>query len=239
MENLSRAWGEGAEFKTTVLDDILRTYPKYSDFAKRFVVNRLGSVGLTAKTQKTSSFDPHSCFEEISSSEYYSVAVTRLGLDRSEPGFIKKFIDILTENTNHSISSSEIAKEIVPPLTKDIPLLLQKLNILIFCKKYKRKLSSIALAKKIRSDTLNFIAGNDVERDSYKTAYGHYASDLFAQLCRESHKGVGVPYAGFETFIRMSSGNPRNLLIILGRAYEIAAFKEIDFINGPKLSIVP
>jgi len=228
---------EGAEFKTTILDDILRNYPQYSDFAKRFVANRLGSVGLTAETQKTSPFDPHSCFEETITSEYYSAAVTRLGFDKSEPGFVKKFIDTLTENVNQGISSPETAKEIAALLTKDIPLLLQKLNFLVFCKKYKRKSSSVALAKKIRSDSLNFIVGNGAGSVSYKTAYGHYSSDLFAQLCRESHKGVGVPYAGFDTFVRMSSGNPRNLLIILGRAYEIAAFKEIDFINGPKLSV--
>ena len=60
---------------------------------------------------------------------------------------------------------------------------------------------------------------------------------MFAQLCSESKNELGVPYAGFDTFVKMSSGNPRNLLVILGKAYEIAAFKEIDFINGPKLSV--
>jgi hypothetical protein len=35
----------------------------------------------------------------------------------------------------------------------------------------------------------------------------------------------------------MSSGNPRNLLIILGRAFEIAQFREIDFLDGKPLSI--
>lgn len=228
---------EGSEFKTTFLDDILREYPKYPEFATKFVINRLGSVGLTAKTQKNTPFDPRSCFEEISSGAYYSVAVAGLSFDKNDPNFIKKFVDTFIENTNQGVSSAEVAKEIVVILTKDIPLLLQKLNLLLYCKKYKRNSSNIALAQKIRSDSLGFITANEVGRNSYKTAYGHYASDLFAQLCRESKKGVGVPYAGFDTFVKMSSGNPRNLLIILGRAYEIAAFKEIDFINGPKLSI--
>jgi len=52
-----------------------------------------------------------------------------------------------------------------------------------------------------------------------------------------SKKTLGVPYAGFDNFISMSCGNPRNLLIILGRVYEIAAFRELDFINGPPVSI--
>lgn len=228
---------EGAEFKTVILDDILRNYRGYPDFAKRFVLNRLGSVNLSIRTQESPPFDLHTFFEEISSSEYFSVALAHLGFDKNEPAFIKKFIDTLIENTNQNASSVEMAKEIAAILTKDIPLLLQKLNLLIYCKKHKRNSSNIALAKKIRSESIGFMAGNGVGRNSYKTAYGHYASDLFAQLCRESQKGVGVPYAGFDTFVRMSSGNPRNLLIVLGRAYEIATFKGIDFINGPKLSI--
>lgn len=225
---------EGSEFKTTLLDDILKNYPKYPEFATKFVINRLGSVGLTARTLKSTSFDPRSCFEEISPSDYYSVAVAGLTFDKNEPSFVKKFYDTLVENTG---VASEVAREVAAILTQDIPLLLQKLNLLVFCKKYKKKSSVITLAEKIRADSLSFTEGkNRVGQSAYKTAYGHYAADLFAQLCRESKKEIGVPYAGFDTFVKMSSGNPRNLLIILGRAYEIASFKEIDFINGPKLS---
>lgn len=228
---------EGAEFKTTLLDDILKNHSKYPEFATKFVVNRLGSVGLIAKTQKNTPFDPRSCFEEISSSKYYSVAVEGLSFDKDEPSFIKKFIDTLIENTNQNVPSAEVVMEVAANLTKDIPLLLQKLNFLIFCKKYKKISLSIALAKKIRADSVSFMEGNEAGQSAYKTAYGHYAADLFAQLCRESKNEFGVPYAGFDTFVKMSSGNPRNLLVILGRAYEIASFKEIDFINGPKLSV--
>lgn len=228
---------EGAEYKTTLLDDILKSHSKYPQFATKFVVNRLTSVGLTAKTQKKSRFDPRSCFDEVDSAKYYSVAVESLSFDKSEPGFIKKFSDALIDNSNQNISSVEVTKEIIAVLTKDIPLLLQKLNLLIFCKKYKKKSTNIILAKKIRADSFCFIESNGAGQGSYKTAYGHYASDLFAQLCRESRNELGVPYAGFDTFVKMSSGNPRNLLVVLGKAYEIASFKEIDFINGPKLSV--
>lgn len=224
---------EGAEFKTTYLDDILRGYREYPDFAKRFVAKRLGSVGLITRIQKSSSleFDPHSCFDEVSSNDFYSVAVEKLNFDRDEPSFIKLFNEAMK-----SVVSAGEAKEVARALTEDIPLLLQKLNLLLFCKKHKKNLSNSVLAENIRSDSIAYLNGSVAKKNYYATAYGHYAADLFAQLCRESKKVGSVPYAGFDTFVRMSSGNPRNLLIVLGRAYSIAAFKNIDFINGHKLS---
>jgi hypothetical protein len=222
---------EGAEFKTEKLDDILRKYPKYLNFAEKFVFTR---IGLTGKSSKELHRGPSSFFEEIDSSHYYSGAISTLGLDKDEPDFIKKFNLLLS---NQSASSAEDTKVIVTTLTDGIPLLLQKLNFLIYCKKSKKAAINYALANKIRADSLEFSKGKPGGKGSYANAYASWAADLFAQLCRESKKSLGVPYAGFEDMVRMSSGNPRNLLVILGRAYEIAAFKGIDFINGPKLSI--
>jgi hypothetical protein len=230
---------EGSEFKTAILDDILRKYPKYPEFAKKFVVKRLGMAGLTLRWNNStkSEFDPRQCFEEISSQDYYSDAIAALGFDKYEPSFIKTFVETYRANREKGNHSDDTGREISTILTKDIPLLLQKLNLLLFCKKHRRTTIGIALAERIRSDALTFLAENGKGRNYYATAYGHYALDLFAQLSRESKKAGSVPYAGFDTFVRMSSGNPRNLLIILGRAYEIAVFKDVDFIHGEKLSI--
>lgn len=231
---------EGAEFKTTILDDILRDHEKqYRDFARKFVARRLSQAGKPFKdrSRSTLEFDPFTCFEEVSSSDYYSEAVGRLKLDASQPPFMQPFVDALRLAGEKGQMTVNIAREVAENLVQGIPLLLQKLNLLLFCKKYKKDTAALALAMQIRSDSLEFFEGKKDRRSSYSTAYGHWAADLFAQLCRESKKAEGVPYAGFETFVRMSSGNPRNLLIVLGKAYEIAAFKEFDFINGPKLPI--
>jgi hypothetical protein len=228
---------EGAEFKTTYLDDILRGYGKYPEFAKKFIARRLQSVSVSSSRSRDfiPDFDPFSCFEDIDSSNFYSSAVARLNIDSVDPGFKKLFIDILkSSNDKDSIQTKEIADLLT---AGGIPLILQKLNILRFCKKYKKKSSNLALAKKIHTEAIDYLQADKGGRTSYATAYGHWASDLFAQLCRESKKAEGVPYAGFDSFVKMSCGNPRNLLIILGRAYEIASFKEVDFTNGPKLSL--
>lgn len=229
---------EGAEFKTTIVDDILRSYGKYPEFAKKFVARRFRSVSASKNRNRGSAFDfdPFSRFEEVDSSNYYSSAVARLNIDHPEPAFKKYFVEVLKSSNG---KDAVVAKEICDLLTSgDIPVILQKLNILKFCKKYKKKTSNLPLAKKIHLEAMEFLRVGKTGKTSYATAYGHWAFDLFAQLCRESKKNEGVPYAGFDSFVRMSCGNPRNLLIILGRIYELASFKEIDFTSGPKLSIM-
>lgn len=230
---------EGAEFKTTRLDDILRDHEKkYRDFAKKFVARRLSQTGVSSRTKSHYEFNPSDHFEEVSSSDFYSAAIDRLKLDLTEPPFIQAFIQALKLATGKQGQMSlSAAQEIARTLIHKTPLLLQKLNLLLFCKKYKKDIAALPLAKKIHSDSLTYQETGKTGRTSYATAYGHWAADLFAQLCRESKKADGVPYAGFDTFVRMSSGNPRNLLIVLGKAYEIAAFKEFDFILGPKLPV--
>lgn len=229
---------EGAEFTTTYLDNILRGFKTYPQFARQFVSKRLqvaSSISAIPNRGPSSEFDPFSRFEEIDTSSYFSSAIARLSIDIGEPGFKKSFIDAL-KSSNDKDSSQ--AKEIADILTADgIPLLLKKLNILRFCKKYKKKLSNISTAKRIHAESIDFLNAVKPAKSSYATAYSHWAYDLFAQLCRESRKAEDIPYAGFDTFVKMSCGNPRNLLIILGRIYEIASFKEVHFTSGPKLSL--
>lgn len=228
---------EDQEFRTTLLDNILRTYPKYPEFARKFVLKRLATDGLARSRGHSglTELEPRSFFDEISSTNYYADALHQLAGQSSAQNFIKSFIDTL-QSSAHDSSKNE-AREIVDILTRELPVLLQKLNLLIFCKKFKSNLSQLTLAQKIREDCTTFQALGASKKSSYATAYGHYSADLFAQLCRESKKAIGVPYAGFDTFVKMSSGNPRNLLIILGRAYAMAAFKGIDFLSGQKLSV--
>lgn len=226
---------EGSEFKTTFLDDILRGYKYYPAFAKQFITKRLVSSSLIPKNpKKGNQFDVNSCFDKIDHKNYFSTALAALKFDKDDHGVTKSFTESLKSASEYDQNLGKHADDITKILTNELPILLQKLNLLQFCKKYKRKSSqNIILAQAIRSTSLEFMHEN--KKGGYKTAYGHWANDLFAQLCRAA--GGGVPYAGFDTFVKMSSGNPRNLLVILGRAYEIAAFKGIDFLGKTKLSI--
>ena len=221
---------EGQDYRVENLDRILRENPKYRIFARSFVRKRLGrDIGADA-----SAVDLSALFEETSSGDFFNPALKRLGIDNARFQFAQQFEEMLrTASKKKDLVGS--AKEAVQLLVSDFPLILQKLNILLFCKKYKRNVSAYHLANNIRNQALEFMQG--AMHEAYATAYGHYKQDLFAQLCREAKKAGEVPYAGFDLFVTMSCGNPRNLLIILGQIFEVATFKGMQFMDGPPIPI--
>lgn len=226
---------EGAEFKTTNLDSILKSFPKYSNFARKFVQKRLGFESPSSKSG--SQFDPKVHFEEISTENYYIDAFKNFGINEADLNFGRAFSEILKGTLkSKKKDGTDQAKIITDILMDGFPLILKKLNIIRFCKKFRKNTDPNKIASRIKEECLTFVS-EGLKTTPYANAYGHYKADLFAQLCRESKKMDHVPYAGFDTFVNMSSGNPRNLLIVLGRAYEIASFRELDFINGNPLSI--
>lgn len=226
---------EGSEFKVTRLDDILRATPKYSDFAQLFLAKRMGapSPGQQRKNS-VARFDPKSIFEELDFDAYNDRFLT----STNDARFIKMFREAMSKSKDQTVQSSEVARDIIDILIADFPPLLQRLNVLLFCKKFRSKTKANAIAKKIREECLAYIDRKGVSRSSYATAVGHWKLDLFAQLCRESkRKDAAVPYAGFETFVALSAHNPRNLLVLLGKVYEVASFKEFDMARGAKLPV--
>ncbi len=229
---------EGAEYITTILDDKLRNYKDYPSFAKEFIAKHLWSVNELKGpiSEAISHFDPRRCFEEIDPTDFYKNPIDKLKFDDPLPLFIQNFISAL-EGTKDQLGNDIDVERVCSILTNDSPDLLKKLNLLVFCKKYNKNKPVLGLAEEIRKDSILYFDSNGTAKGSYANAYGHYSGDLFAQLCREAKNNIRLPYAGFDTFVKMSAGNPRNLLIVLGRAYEVASFKEVDFLNGSTLSI--
>ncbi len=226
---------EGAEFKVTNLDSIMRSLKGYPAFARRFV-----SVRLKASVKQGSmddgegeAIDPAKCFQEIDRSGYFSSALRKFAGDDSNP------------STSAFLSALRQAPELVPvgedillELVRDFPAVIAKLNLLLFCKRYSRRRGDpLRVAMLIGEQAVEYLDGRSPPKSSYRTAYEHWANDLFAQICDESERHLGVPYAGFSSFIKMSSGNPRNLLVILGRAFDVAAFKEEMFSPQRPLSV--
>lgn len=230
---------EGAEFKTTKLDEILREYQKYPEFARKFVSKRLAAAGVVPASQvlRKGDFDPRACFEVLDSDELYARTIESLKIDSTDQSFSSRFGAALEFLVASKRVTADDARYIQTTLTQRTPPLLARLNVLLFCKKLKKSTNPMRLAEKLATDASRFSENRHGGESYYRTAYGHWAGDLFAQLCRDSRSTYGVPYAGFDLFVKMSSGNPRNLLVILGRVYEIAEFKGLDFVDGPKLPV--
>lgn len=228
---------EGAEFKTTTLDDLLRSYQGYGDFAKAFVRRRLSVANLGGRPERLGLFDPTEHLEDVDPSAFYEKAIDALGIEPAAQDLTRRLIGALSSADLRLKLNAEDAREVSDLLILGLPILLQRLNVLSFCKKYRRAGTALVIAQGLRKSAEELVAcqGKGAQ-GTYATAYQHYSKDLFAQVCRESKVG-GPIYAGFETFVKMSSGNPRNLLIVLGRMHEMAAFREMSFDKGQKLPV--
>jgi hypothetical protein len=222
---------EGSEFTVTRLDDILRRTKDYADFAARFIARRMGALVTRASGRSSFvGFDPKATFEDVSIEEY----VKRHALPWQDSKFVKSFREALARRQSAKADEDPIVEHLV----EGLPPLLQRLNVLLFCKKFATKKHAVLLAEAIREDCEKFAMIGSASRGPYATAMGHWKWDLFAQLCRESkRRDALVPYAGFMTFVAMSSHNPRNLLVLLAKVYEIATFREVDLVRAGKLSV--
>jgi len=217
---------EGQEYRVENLDRTLRENQRYPIFAREFVLRRLG----TQIKGGANSIKLPALFEDVKTDDFFRHALMQVGVQERDTGFIDSFAEILkTATTKRDLQKQP--DEVIRELTEDFPLILQKLNILLFCKKYKKNVSAKYLATKIHDECAEFI--ETVSRGSYSTAFGHYKADLFAQLCREARRPV--PYAGFDLFVDMSCGNPRSLIILLGQVFDIASFKGVGFLDGPPI----
>lgn len=220
---------EGSEFSVIRLDEILRSWSNYSDFAKKFIAKRVGgSHGAIA------AFDPRETFEEIDLEKY----VERLTTSLADARFIRLFRDAARKSAHPKLLDVAIVEHVIDTLTVGFSPLFQRLNVLLFCKKLARASNPQSVAARIREDCLKYLGRTASEKNSYRTAVGHWKLDLFAQLCRESKKREAlIPYAGFNSLVEMSSHNPRNLLVLLAKVYEIANFKEVDLRSGNKIPV--
>ncbi|MDC4748864.1 ORC-CDC6 family AAA ATPase [Acinetobacter baumannii] len=226
---------EGSEFDRVNLDEILDVISNshYKKFAHDFITKRLAHKKLIKNEQN---FQISKCFETLKNNNFYEEFLQSQNLlDKTDNvSFIKNFKNTMLE-VPKIINPDEI-DNICFILTDDFPLILQKHNILRFCKNFSIDYSAIDIAKNIRLTCINSI--NNIKNNStksYEESYSHWNKDLLTQLSREWNKSW--EYSGFDTFIHMSSNNPRNLLSILSIAYDLALFDNHDFINESPLSI--
>ncbi len=230
-----------SEFTTVILDELLlKLGARFSDFSERLIFKRLSLAGESVAIHdlilddNKSKISGRDYFEEVDGDSFYEEAIARLKLQVDKSAFISNFEKALGYAYKDTEFNTQMG-DIVKLLTDGFPLIIQRLNVLLYIKKFKKHLLPLEFANFIRCSAVEYIENRSP--GFYYNAYGHYAVDLFAQICKDSPAGIGVCYAGFDTIIKMTSANPRNLLIILSKIYEVATFRGANFLGKEKISL--
>ncbi|SET62475.1 hypothetical protein [Thorsellia anophelis] len=220
------------EYKVIYLDDIHNDdNRKFQGFAEQLIDLRLKSAGLIL-IKNFSSY-----FEDIDKNNFYQNAL---------PNTVEQLKEVALEKLEIIFSffglNPDLFLEISSLLLSNFPALLQRLNILIFLKKIKKSKNkdSLEIATSISNDAKMFIDDKIPKgKNYYYTAYNHYAMDLYAQICDENkkHLGLGVRYCGFNTFLSIARCNPRNLLLLMSKVFEIYVFRGLNFNEEQPISI--
>lgn len=215
---------KGSEYDEIVLDEFLRRNDKnYVQFMRRICEHRLRLNGIFLEQgQKIEdfidSFNKELFFQKIDSKK-------------------TKYFNKLRDKLKGKISTEDI-DNIISNLSFENPLI-ERTNLLLFYRAWKKNRDSkdlVLASLKIRSEALEYSDEQRSENNSHAKVLDKYRRDLIDVLARETRQSV--PYFGFDDFIKMSSGTPRNLLNLLKHSYKWTyfdkakeAFKEtsIDF----------
>lgn len=222
---------EGSEFAVTRLDELLRNVDRYTGFATKFIAKRLGYFAFdSGKGRVGGGFDPSAAFEELDAEKLIE--------EHALPARESRFVKQLGGSLGHLDVEPNVQEGVISLLVDGFPSLVQRLNVLRYCKGFSKGSDLIARALRINEEGTQFVASESRAKGAYATAMGHWKWDLLAQLCRESNRrNAVVPYAGFKSLVAISAHNPRNLLVLLGKIYEIASFRGIDLSRGNRVTV--
>jgi hypothetical protein len=217
---------EGSEFETIRLDALLRASSKYNLFAKRLIVRRLSQHGYVTddtKAQEAMVKSIGDWFETFPQEPFAQAEVTfvieKYGeVERPYFRSLRRNLERgMTLGAAPGVSSKSDIDAVIESLTYSAHPLLEKVNVFLLYKEWSDGQPLRAAAEEIARDCSQYQRGETVRRSRYSRALEHFKVDLVAQLLRECDQKQR--YFGIDTFIDMSLGVPRNLLILLKGIY--------------------
>ncbi|MCX2584796.1 hypothetical protein [Pedobacter sp. MR22-3] len=195
----------GSEYEKYIIDDLLRTGEGYETFAKEICVSRLKQAGFKIADNA----DLNSFFEEFNLESFFKK------LQNKERSIGKSYLVSLEKKLFSRKIPQKAINKILENLKLDVNPLLERTNVFLFYRHWKDgddlEQASIDIAKSCQ----NYVAG-DKTSPHYKVL-DKFRNDLIDQLHRESREPIS--YSGIEKLIKMSSGIPRHLLIMLKHIY--------------------
>ena len=241
---------DGSEFERVELDHHFREKgAQYVDFARRVAAKRLSASGLISLS--LAEIDRMKVeglrrliddgFETFAVDDFDAAATSFIG-DRyaqSEPPYLA---NLRTKLQDHATSlmrdgmletPSEIDNVVTLLRSASVPLV-QRANVFLLYKAWSDGKQIVASAQEIAesaAELLHSAGGGPLHRRLLE----RFRSDLLAQLLNECKQPQR--YLGFETFVQMSSGFPRHLLIILKAVYRWATFNGEKPFEGKPVSM--
>ena len=214
---------EGAEFDRVVLDARLRDADVWRPFAYALVCQRL--IQQPGAKETYSPTEIRELFVETKARDDAAL-FERLGSPPSGTGpHFGRLRDRLDRGVRADAAPGVAAGDIdtvMKALSVDRRPLLEKLNIMLLFQEWFRGRNLVKAAAKIQSDCAGYVAGQS-GAPGYQRKLQLYQSDLLVQLFRDFEIPYN-PYSGFDTFVWMSSGLPRSLLVILKDVYTWALY---------------
>jgi hypothetical protein len=139
--------------------------------------------------------------------------------------YFRRLRRVLEEGLNarlaHGLSNEQDVDRVIGKLARPEYPLLEKANALYLYEAWFRGEDLKKVALRIENECTKLLEKpKDLSR--LRELLNHFKSDLLAQLYREC--GQRPIYAGLKTFIKMSAGIPRDLLVILRDTYSWASF---------------
>jgi len=232
---------EGSEYERLPLDTRLRdNEADYATFARRLVVKRLATRGVVASPPQTVEEMDKLLSESFEQSHTDGLAerdtefVIEKYAGRERPYFHSLRQSLEQGIKSHVAPGLESARDVdavIRNLRCDQVPLLEKLNCFVLYQQWSAGTNILQASEAIRDDCSTYLAERQ-PGSGYQDKLAHFKYDLLAQLRRECDQKQ--QYVGFDTFVALSWGNPRHLLILLKHVISWAAFKDArGFGDGP------
>lgn len=238
---------EGSEFERLSLDARLRkTHAEYRAFATRLCLRRLAYHGYPVPPRTALDADEKASegflsqhFSEyredsLADDEAREVVGNRDPSERPYWARLRK--QLLERPASHSLataSPTEIGRIVSILQCSEHPLA-EKLNCFLFYRAWDKGHDLADAAKAIGDNCARYVSGQAADKD-YTDTLAHFKSDLLAQLYRDC--GRRYTNLGIDSFVGMSEGLPRNLLIILKLIFKWAVFYGEQPFRGGKITV--
>lgn len=231
----------GSEYEQVLLDEHLREDPRYDDFARRLVIKRLAQAGYSQiaadndlgrrRVDEWFESPEASRFEEAQTQfvfENYPNPASRPWMAK-----LRQQLETLPVPETVRIPEESVDRILASLACFEYPLL-EKTNVFLLYQDWSAGRDLVEAAAAIADASKGLLAGASAS-DRHEHVFGHFKGDLLAQMLREGRQRQR--YAGLQTFIDMSAGLPRHLLIVLKYVHRWAVFMGESPFTGSPISL--